>query len=110
MTANRLECERILAEMSSREQVLFLARIGYWLSIVDWRLHAPNIDAAEALRAVSHVQVRIYPQIASLMEGKELRFDIATMASWLSGDQATLELQAGFSWALHAAIKQSHGT
>lgn len=97
MSYTQKDCERVLASMFCKQQAIFLARLGHYLSVVGreaYEFQGPGITNRRWLRDLNEVHHRIYSQIGSLTAEEIKGFPAGALASWLSGEGKSEEFQS----------------
>jgi hypothetical protein len=107
MPLTQKDCERILEDMSEREQTTFLARFGYYLTIVGreaYEFQGPGVTNPRWLRDLNELHHRVHSQTRSLVvEGKK-NFPADALASRLSGDGKPDEFRAACLFAFERCL------
>lgn len=97
MALTQQDCERMLTNIPESEQAVFLARLGHFLTVVArdaYEFQGPDVTNPRLLRDLNEIHHRIYSQIRSLILGSEHCFPPEALASWLSAEGKSKELQA----------------
>ena len=112
MPLTNQQCEAAIETMAPSEEVLFLATLGHWLTVVargTYEFQAPGVKDPLALRAFNELHHRLYAQILSLSSTGRRNLDAEDMASWLLGEAEPAEFQRGCLWAFERALQQVRG-
>ena len=112
MPLTNQQCEAAIETMAPSEEVLFLATLGHWLTVVargTYEFQAPGVKDPLALRAFNELHHRLYAQILSLSSTGRRNLDAEDMASWLLGEAEPAEFQRGCLWAFKRALQQVRG-
>ncbi|MBC3873589.1 hypothetical protein [Undibacterium flavidum] len=96
MALTKKDCEKMLANMPASEQSVFLAQLGHFLTVVAreaYEFQGSGVTNPRLLRDLNEIHHRIYSQIRSLTLGSEQSFPPEALASWLSAEGKSKELQ-----------------
>ena len=93
--------------LNSKEQVALLLAYGHQLSVLArtaYEFQGPGVEKPRLLRDVNEINHRIYPQLESLISGKNPEFPYSEISSWISGEGKNEETQETSIQAFERAL------
>ncbi|MFP5389976.1 MAG: hypothetical protein ACLGI6_00290 [Gammaproteobacteria bacterium] len=112
MTLTQQDCARALADMSTQELALFLARLGHMCTIFAreaYEFQGPGVTDPYLLRDFNELHHRVYSQLAALLRDSQAVFPPEALASWLSGEGRSETFRAAAMNAFESCFMEFSG-